>query len=364
MQKQPLTMGIPKHVRAARDQRSQKLWDGVTTELRSASIKILDASECGRKRREKFPAFWQRIKDLLRDHSKAEPCVALYKCTHPFQGAFEGYMEWLECGVILVEPNGVHMLHVTSAVESEVASMRVLMNKLRASGVDLLLCAVCEDSERSVACRRCWSGVCRACFAACALHASDSTTWHCPGCRAPHGMGDMAVSMPHTLTSTGSCKPFQVVARVMRDLGVKSTQISLQATLLPDEGSESDSERCTPEAHRCMFKATLGKNGRVDIHSKRARFMAKLLHAPDTVFVVGEVPMKCECCDEIAGGHGDRTGGSSTESGGSGKKAGWVGEGRVFIVEGDGVIHEMDGMFGCMAAYVRTWLDGAAGESE
>ena len=334
-------MGLPKKVTALRATRTAELCARIENLVTDSGKTLVPTEEAKRRPKEKYTAYFDRLK---RTTSSNPSSAALVKCTGDLVNAFDTYGDWLHCGAIFACMGHVHRLDMTRP-EAEVASMRVFLAR---SVEELRTCSVCLDLDSDVACPSCWTCLCRNCVAACALHSSDYSVHTCPNCKAASPIEDVVGAIEAETRATGH-RPFQAVRETMRAMGVKRTEVTLQ-TVLPVDESDTDSSsdgwsesggESPVDVYRCGFDVRIRRNGFVVVEGRRSRFIEKLLHQPGTEILVGEIPRKCACCDEITGSEI---------------------EGRSFVVGADGLVRERVGMWACMAAYVRSW--GAHGASE
>ena len=317
-------MGLPNDVKVLRNAKMADVHARMREAVADAGMTIAPAVEVRRRRKEKFAAYWSRLKRRTIDEPDA---VVLMECTAAFLDAFDDYGEWLHCGVIFVCAGQVHTLDMTLP-DAEVASMRVFMNK---SKNELATCAVCMERVRDVACRSCWTGICKECFAACALHAKNKSTFECPSCKSAAPIVAVVRAMAVEYRDTGDT-PFQAIRRTMRRLSVTRTMVALECVTDVDCGDCDDGV----VVHRRTVAVHLRRDGRVVVESARRRLVEKLLHEPGCDVLVGEIPEKCECCDIVSGADLD---------------------GTTFVVDDRGRARESVGMFGCKAACVRAWRE-------
>ena len=261
-------------------------------------------------------AYFDAIKKSTRDD---DTNVAIIACSPTFCSLFDSRAEWLQCGAFLVIGGLVHKLTVNN-MDFEVASSRVLMNRGRDEVAE---CSVCCDRPMSFACRKCWTSVCRACFAACTLHSSDHTRWTCPQCRAKGPIGDVVAVMAHTKKHIKSKRAFTAIHNAMVELGSRSTRVTVEASMVPYGDNEL-------QLYRRSFQVRADSCGFITVDSDESRFLARLMHERGANIIVGNIGCGHECC--------------SAEE-----------KGRAFYVDDDGGLVERIDMFECMATYVRSW---------
>ena len=337
---------MSKQMRKFRNHRIDELHSRLEAAVADANMHL---AEPEKRQGEALASYWNRMQTAANDKN-----VILLKCTHQFQSAFENYSDWLHCGVILLLRGQAHFLNIHNAQE-EVASMRVLLAK---DPEEALQCSVCQDAQLDIACRRCWAGMCRSCFASCAIHGSNLESWSCPKCRITSPMECMVNSIPHETRCLNTTKAFGVIKGIMRELGVSKTTLTVHALKFANvEDDEMDDEDwCSGDSstehvqeHLVITQVKISKN-RVFIQNQDWRPIANLLHTPGTTLVIGDIPHKCSCCQDIV-------------SAGKHIQGDWTKKGRVLFVERGGRLSERVDMFGCFTATVRSWLDRVSGDS-
>ena len=250
------------------------------------------------------------FKYIPRIQSSLEPrqvCILL--CDASLRDAFDDHSEWFRCGAMCIQSHSVMTLG-WGADATVVDSMRVNFNK----GEDAVSgCGICGGDSRHFTCRACWHGVCRGCFARAQLHAAHIDVWRCPCCRRTTPITNALQNMD-IAERFASKSPFAAIRDAVHDLGGPETDLTVL--------SATTSERLGVRAGR---RVTL-------CDTDDTRRVAKHLHSPGTIMMVGEVAELCECCGELQGD---------------------MDSGRVFIVDEDGDVVEMCDMFACMSALVR-----------
>jgi hypothetical protein len=322
--------GMSEHQSEVRDGRSKELIERLSEIIDEVGKSVELAPAPKSTGVADLDAYFEEVKAMTVQNKNA---VALVACTEAFYNAFPTEKEWLRCGVFMVVDGLVHRL-TTEDVEFEVASTRVLMNRGRD---EVKECSVCYERPMAFACRKCWTSVCRTCFAACTLHSNDHKKWTCPQCRAKGPIRDVVAVMVHARQPVETARAFTVIHRAMVQLGVRTTRVSVEACMMP-LGSGVPCGGCEPQLYRRTFKVRAGARGFITIESDESRFLARLMHEKGANIIVGEIMSW-------------REGGLDIDERVAVKRT----DGRAFYVGDDGGLIERVDMFECMATYVRSW---------
>ena len=274
--------------------------------------------------------------------------VAIVACSRWMRELFPDDVAWLNCGAILICDGLAHRLTIDD-IAFETASTRVLLSKDRNEVAE---CTICCDRPMAFACRRCWTSACRKCFAACSRHAPDHTRWTCPQCRSAGPIRDVVAILKHDKRSTGTCRAFAVIHDTMRELGVETVRVSIEARIprvlgagqrSGDAGTEKAhvdgrASASKLELHRASVCVRRRRGKFVKVECQRPRLVEKMLFAKRAEFVVGEVP-------------GWPAMGARMDFAQTAPAI----DGRAFAIGDDGVVLERIDMFASMCAYVRSW---------
>lgn len=230
-------------------------------------------------------------------------------------------------GVVIFLPGCAAMGLGYSDVDASVASMRTHLHKYvlanNEEDDDPDTCVVCTEAPKALQCSHCFTSTCKECFVKTMLvREGGDGQYECPGCRRGTHILDIMDAMRGEAVFCSATTTRAILA-AMKGLDLTETCLTILA-IEPEIRLHALVISCDA-AFTNLRKAT-------------RHAVNKLLERPGTMFLVGDPPVKCPCCDVL--NHGN------------------LGDGQAFEVTRQGVWRLKD-QFDLMMV-VATWLKSTA----